>query len=252
MMGGTVGALGPAGSARRESEAPDGGTAPPRYGVRRSRGIRPETGPRPSIRRWALLGLLGAAAVAGAAGLAARGWAQEPGPSLWNEEQGSRYSNRKARHVGDLITVLVTESSMGSNRSSLKTKKQSKLNASGGPGSGTLGFLPKFAAETDIKDEMDGSGQTVIQGQLNTKITAQVLEIRPNGHLVVEGSRLITVNSDEDRITLHGVVRPEDIGADNTVQSLFLAEAVISYNGKGPVHGSAKRGIFQRIVSWFF
>ena len=206
----------------------------------------------PCAMRRALLGLLGGIALIGAAGLAARVSAQEPGPSLWNEEQGSRYSNRKARHVGDLITVLVTESSMGSNSSSLKTKKQSKFTAAGGPGSGPLGFLPSFGAKTDVKDEMDGGGQTVIQGELNTKITAQVLEIRPNGHLVVEGSRLITVNSDEDRITLHGVVRPEDIAADNTVQSTFLAEAVISYNGKGPVRGSAKRGIFQRIVSWFF
>jgi flagellar basal body L-ring protein FlgH len=128
-----------------------------------------------------LLGLLGGVALTGAAGLAAQAPAQEPGPSLWNEEQGSRYSNRKARHVGDLITVLVTESSMGSNRSSLKTKKQSKFNAAGGPGSGPLGFLPSFGAKTDIKDEMDGGGQTVIQGELNTKITAQVLEIRGGG-----------------------------------------------------------------------
>lgn len=196
--------------------------------------------------------LLAAVLLMGPGGAAAQAHARESGPSLWSEEQGSRYSNRKARHVGDLITVLVTESSIGSNRSSLKTKKQSKLEAEGGPGRGPLGFLPRFGASTDIKDELDGSGQTVIQGQLTTKITAQVLEIRPNGHLVVEGSRIITVNSDEDRIILHGVVRPEDIAADNTVLSTFLAEAVISYNGKGPVRGAAKRGVFQRIVSWFF
>jgi flagellar L-ring protein precursor FlgH len=214
-------------------------------------GCPPARAPR-STRRALLAGLLGGVILTGAPGLATWVAAQEPGPSIWNEEQGSRYSNRKARHVGDLITVLVTESSMGSNRSSLKTKKQSKFNAAGGPGSGPLKFLPSFGAKTDVKDEMDGGGSTVIQGELNTKITAQVLEIRPNGHLVVEGSRLITVNSDEDRIILHGVVRPEDIAADNTVLSTFLAEAVISYNGKGPVRGSAKRGVFQRIVSWFF
>jgi flagellar L-ring protein precursor FlgH len=200
---------------------------------------------------WPVL-LAAALVLAGSAGLSGRTRAQEGSPSLWSEEGGNRYSNRKARHVGDLITVLVDESSTGSNRSSLKTKKQSKLNASGSPGVGPFRFLPRLSASTDVKDEMDGGGSTVIEGQLNTKITAQVLEIRPNGHLVVEGSRLIQVNGDEDRISLHGVVRPEDIAADNTVQSTFLAEANISYNGKGPVRGSAKRGIFQRILSWFF
>ena len=204
------------------------------------------------VARRALLGF--ALAWLGVAGMwalpAAR--AQEGNPSLWNDEEGRRYSNRKASHVGDLITVMVDESSIGSNRSSLKTKKESKFNAEGGPGVGKLGFIPMFKAKTGIKDELDGTGQTVIQGQLNTKITAQVLEVRPNGHLVVEGSRQISVNGDEDRILLHGVVRPEDIAADNTVQSTFLAEARISYNGKGPVRGAGHRGIFNRILSWFF
>jgi flagellar L-ring protein FlgH len=174
------------------------------------------------------------------------------GPSLWNDEGGNRYSNRKAMHVGDIITVLVTESSQGANRASLKTKKESKFDAEGGPGTGYFGFLKMFQAKANVTDELNGSGQTVLSGQLNTKITAEVIEIRPNGHLVVEGSRLITVNGDEDRIALHGVARPEDIHADNTILSTFLAEARISYNGKGPVNHAAHRGIFGRILAWFF
>jgi len=179
--------------------------------------------------------------------------AASPGdPSLWHDERGRRYSNRKASHIGDLITVLVTESSIGTNRSTLKTKKETKFNAEGGPGTGAFGFLPDFKAKGGVKNELDGTGQTVIQGQLSTKITASVVEVRPNGHLVIEGSRLIAVNKDEDQITLHGVVRPEDIAADNTVLSTYLAEARISYNGKGPVRGAAHRGIFNRILSWIF
>jgi flagellar L-ring protein FlgH len=176
----------------------------------------------------------------------------EAAPSLWSDEGGNRYSNRKAMHVGDLITVIVTESSQGTNRSSLKTKKESKVDAEGGPGQGTLGFLPHFQAKTGIKDELDGSGQTTLSGQLTTKITAQVIEIRPNGHLIIEGSRMISVNGDEDRITLHGVARPEDIRADNTIYSTYLAEARISYNGKGPVKSAAHRGLLLRVLSWFF
>jgi len=177
---------------------------------------------------------------------------QTRGPSLWNEECGNRYSNRKAMHVGDLITILVMESSEGTNRATLKTKKESKFNAEGGPGEGTLGWLPLFKAKTGIKDELDGSGQSTLSGSLQTKLTAMVTEIRPNGHLVVEGSRLISINGQDDRVTLHGVARPEDIRADNTILSTYLAEARISYNGKGAVKGAATRGFLLRILSWFF
>lgn len=173
-------------------------------------------------------------------------------PSLWHDEDGQRYTNRKAMHVGDLITVLVTESSQGMNRSSLRTKKESKLDAEGGPGSGPLSFIPKFGATANTKDELTGNGAVTLAGELSTKITAQVIEIRPNGHLVVEGSRLIEVNGEEDRVTLHGVARPEDVGADNMILSTFLAEARISYSGKGAVHHAARRGIFQRILAWIF
>ena len=175
-----------------------------------------------------------------------------PGPSLWNDEGGNRYSNRKAMHVGDLITVLVVESSQGTNTAMLKTSKESKVNAAGGKGTGALGFLPLFGANTDVKDELNGTGQTSLSGQLSTKITAKVIEIRPNGHLVIEGSRLVSVNGDDDRITLHGVARPEDILADNTIISTYLAEAQISYNGKGPVKNAARRGLLLRVLSWFF
>ncbi|MFN8548454.1 MAG: flagellar basal body L-ring protein FlgH [Candidatus Eisenbacteria bacterium] len=172
--------------------------------------------------------------------------------SLWNKEAGQRYTNRKAMHVGDLITVIVDESSSGTNSSSLRTKKESKFDASGGPGKGPLSFIPLFSAKTDAKDEMNGNGAVSLSGELSTRLTVQVIEIRPSGQLVVEGSRLVEVNGEEDRFTLHGVVRPEDIRADNTVQSNYLAEARISYAGDGAVHHAAKRGIFQRILSWIF
>ena len=103
-----------------------------------------------------------------------------------------------------------------------------------------------------MKDQLTGTGQTSLSGQLSTKITAKVIEIRPNGHLVIEGSRLISVNGDDDRITLHGVARPEDIQADNTILSTYLAEAQISYNGKGPAKDAAHRGFLLRVLSWLF
>ncbi len=176
----------------------------------------------------------------------------EPSPSLWNEETGNRYSNHKAMHVGDIVTVLVTESSQGVNSSSLKTKKESKVDMNGGPGKGPFSFLPLFGVKTSMKDELNGTGRTSLSGELSAKITAEVVEIRPNGHLVIEGSRMVSVNNDEDRVTLHGVARPEDIRADNTILSTFLAEARITYAGKGPASHAAHKGVLLRVLSWIF
>lgn len=175
----------------------------------------------------------------------------QPGnPSLWKDYKGNRYSNRKAMHVGDLITVVVVESSQGTNRSSLSSKKESNLDINSGPGEGGLDFFRLFRLGSSIKDEMDGSGQTSISGQLSTTLTVRVREIQPDGSLVIEGSRRVAVNNDEDLITLHGVARPEDVRADNTILSTRLAEVRISYSGKGPTKSAARKGIFQRVFSW--
>ncbi|MCA9729096.1 MAG: flagellar basal body L-ring protein FlgH, partial [Candidatus Eisenbacteria bacterium] len=134
--------------------------------------------------------------------------------SLWNEREGFRYTNRKAMAIGDLITVVVTESSSGSNRSSLATSKEHKLNVAGGPGSGPLDFIPLFGVDSNAKNELKGSGQVSVSGQLSTTLTVEVREIRSNGYLVVEGSRLIDLNGEQEMVTLHGVARPEDIRSD--------------------------------------
>jgi flagellar L-ring protein precursor FlgH len=172
--------------------------------------------------------------------------------SLWNDREGFRYTNRKATRVGDLITVLVVESSKGNNRSSLSTKKEHKFNAKGGPGSGPFDFIPLFQLDSDIKDQLDGTGNTSVSGQFSTTMTVEVVDIRPNGQLVIEGSRWINLNGEEDRITLHGIARTEDIRSDNTILSTKLAEVRIAYQGKGAGHNATRRGIFQRILGWIF
>ncbi len=172
--------------------------------------------------------------------------------SLWDDRTGFRYTNRKAMQVGDLITIRVSESATGSNRSSLSASKEASIEASGGPGTGSLDFLPLFGFDAETKNELDGSGSVSLSGNLTTTLTAVVRDIRPNGHLIIEGSRLITLNGEEDRFTLHGVARPEDIRSDNTIQSTLLSEVRIEYDGKGIGKSSSRPGIFHRILSWIF
>jgi flagellar L-ring protein precursor FlgH len=83
-------------------------------------------------------------------------------------------------------------------------------------------------------------------------VTAEVIEIRPNGNLVIEGSRTVLINDDEDQITVRGVLRPEDIAADNTVLSTYLSEAQIAYTGNGPNDNATKQGIITRILDLIF
>lgn len=172
--------------------------------------------------------------------------------SLWNEREGFRYTNRKAMQIGDLITVVVVESSSGSNRSSLSTSKEHKVNVDGGPGVGPLDFIPLFGVDANAKNELEGSGQVSVAGQLTTTITVEVREIRPNGYLVVEGSRLIDLNGEQEQVTLYGVARPEDIRSDNTVLSTKIAEMRINYSGKGAGKSASRPGILGRILGWIF
>jgi flagellar L-ring protein precursor FlgH len=172
--------------------------------------------------------------------------------SIWNDREGFRYTNRKAMQIGDLITVIVTESASGSNRSSLSTSKEHKVDIEGGPGAGPFDFIPLFNLESNAKNELDGSGQVSVSGQLSTTLTVQVREIRPDGCLLVEGSRYIELNGEDEQVTLSGVARPEDIRSDNTILSTRLAEVMIHYTGKGAGKSASRPGILQRVLSWIF
>lgn len=172
--------------------------------------------------------------------------------SLWDAREGFRYTNRKAMQVGDLVTILVTESASASNRSSLSTSKEHKVNIEGGPGGGALDFIPLLNLDSSAKNELDGSGQVSLSGQISTTLTVQVREIRNDGRLLLEGSRYIELNGEDEQVSLSGLARPEDIRSDNTILSTRLAEVKIHYTGKGAGKSASRPGIVQRVLSWIF
>jgi flagellar L-ring protein precursor FlgH len=81
---------------------------------------------------------------------------------------------------------------------------------------------------------------------MEAKISAIVKQVLPNGNLVLEGTRQITVNDDVQTITVTGIVRPKDVGANNSVLSIYLADAQIKYVGDGPT--AQRPGIITRIL----
>lgn len=171
--------------------------------------------------------------------------------SLWNEEAVRFFSNHKAMHVGDIVTVIIVEDASASNKSEMKLNKESE-NSLDGTGSGPLDFIPLMGAKMSYSKEQQGKGETKLNGKMSARITAAVVEIRPNGNLVIEGSRIVQINEDQDEITVRGVIRPEDIEADNTVLSTYISEAQIGYRGAGPGKNAARQGLIARVLDLIF
>ena len=181
--------------------------------------------------------------------LAALGPAPAAAQSLWRDS-GDLFADFRAHAPGDLLTILVVESASGENTSATRTKKNSSAGFEGGPGFGALDFIPLVKLEGKVDSEHAGDGSTRQTGEVEAKITARVITVRPNGDLEIEGTRLLTVNGEKQEIRLTGVVRPRDITHDNTVLSTFVGEARVEYAGKGPVTNGTRAGFWKRLFDW--
>jgi flagellar L-ring protein precursor FlgH len=162
----------------------------------------------------------------------------------------SLFSDFKAKKVGDLVTVLIFENTQATNVSQTTTKKSDKFSINTGPGTGKLDFLPLFGASGENKNEYDGQGETKRMGDLKAKMTCTVVGIKENGDLIIEGNRVIGVNEDKETLTLSGVVRPQDVASDNSVFSYNIADAKITYKGKGAANTGRRPGLLTRIINW--
>ncbi|MBI5837365.1 MAG: flagellar basal body L-ring protein FlgH [Candidatus Eisenbacteria bacterium] len=172
--------------------------------------------------------------------------------SLWKEGAPGMFADRRARGVGDLVTVLIVESASGSNQATAQTAKESKFSNNGAPGIGLFGFLKAFKTEASSKNDFNGSGKNDLNSKLNARLTARVVGVDPNGNLQIQGDRLVGVNNDSEEITITATVRPEDVRGDNTVLSTYLADAKIAYKGHGPNTAAQRQGLISRVLNWIF
>ncbi len=178
-----------------------------------------------------------------------RAFSQAPAQTV---RQASLYADVKARSVGDIVTVAIVERSSGSNSSRLTTRKNTKFNNDAAEGTGLFSFFPEFGMSAEIGRDHDGSGQLSREGRLTATMAAVVVEVRPNGDLKIEGEREVGINEEVEILKLTGVVRPEDIGSGNVVYSTNIADARITYQGKGIVTSGSRPNLLVRILSWIF
>ena len=188
--------------------------------------------------------------------------------SLWKDRSSAFYMDNKARMLNDIVTVNVDEISNASQSVSTKTSRDSSILANitkflgspldfgwenfwGKDDTGTdLPFKPEI--ESSAKSSHSGSGKISGSGKLIASIAAKVIEVMPNGNLIVEGRKEVTIDKEKRFIILSGIVRPEDIGFDNTVSSSKIADARIEYTGSGVISDKQRPGIYHRIFDWLY
>jgi len=162
--------------------------------------------------------------------------------SLWRNGSRSFFKDQRAHQIGDLLTVTVniTDQANFANetqRSRTNTEDSGVTDFLGSKLlSGNLSkVFPGRVMNKDSKKSTDCKGSIVRQETLTTNVAAVVTQLLPNGNLVVEGKQEIRVNYEIRELIVAGIVRPEDIQSDNTIDSSKIAQARISYGGRGQI-----------------
>ncbi|AJQ96776.1 flagellar basal body L-ring protein FlgH [Gynuella sunshinyii] len=179
-----------------------------------------------------------------------------PSGSIYNAASGLQlYGDKKARRVGDIITIELDEKTVSKKSSATTTKKNSSTSIANPVISGGAVNVSGLSMDAQLSGERDfsGSGQANQSNSLQGYITVTISEILPNGVLRVRGEKWMTLNQGDEYIRISGLVRPEDISLDNMVSSQKLADARISYAGTGTLADSNSSGWLSRFFNspWF-
>jgi len=190
--------------------------------------------------------------------------AQRSANSLWSDA-GNILEDTKARRLNDLVTVNVVESFSGSGTAETSTSRDSSLDFELSDlfgmntdfnlhnvfllkdlFKGSNVFEPKVSSTS--ASDFKGKGDTNREGKLVATLTAKVVEVLPNGNLVIEARKEMTINDEKQILVLNGMVRPDDVDSTNSILSNKIADAKIYYVGDGVVQDKQSPGWFVRIL----
>lgn len=177
--------------------------------------------------------------------------------SLWpvgGAGERSMFADRKAAHVGDILTVVVAETANATNSQSKSSERQSSIEdavqrflfSAATSRLGTHnGELP--ATKVTGSASRSGGGQVNNSQSLTTRTAVLVTDVLPNGNLVIEGVRVVTFSGETQYVVLHGIVRSDDITAANTVLSSDVADARVEFVSEGSLTDAQKRGWLSKV-----
>jgi flagellar L-ring protein precursor FlgH len=163
----------------------------------------------------------------------------------------SMFADRKAHVVGDIVTVVITETTQAEQDAETDISKSMSGTANGG--SGLFGLLKAIPSAT-VGGSMShtGKGSTTRNSSLTTTITCKVTGVTETGLLKLTGDRTLKVNADTQVIRFTGSVRTDDIAIDNTIASSFVADAKIEVLGKGPMDQHTRPGVLTNVFRFLF
>jgi flagellar L-ring protein precursor FlgH len=176
--------------------------------------------------------------------------------SLWKEDAApiSMFADKKAHRVGDIVTVVIAENNGTSRNNNTTTSRTSGIDSSvssflyPASVSGLLtkgGQLP--AMSISGKNTFNGGGQIANQETISAQIAVKVIDVLPNGNLVVEGRRQTAFSGEKQEAVLRGTVRADDVTSTNTVYSFNIADASIQYISHGALSDSQNKGWFTKV-----
>ena len=177
--------------------------------------------------------------------------------SLWKEgttRPVSIFADKKARAVGDILTILIQENNGTTRQNNTTTSKKAAVDASissflySPAASGLLtraGTLP--ALKYSSGNDFNGGGAINNQETITARLSVRVIDVLPNGNLVIEGRRQTAFSGEKQDAILRGTVRADDVAANNTVFSYNIADASIQFISKGTITDSQNKGWFTRV-----
>jgi flagellar L-ring protein precursor FlgH len=159
------------------------------------------------------------------------------------------FDDAVAHRVGDILTIVLEEST-NATKSAVTTTKKTTTQAMSAPtlAGGSLTFHGRALLDNSLNDAstFDGEGGSSQSNQLTGSITVTVAKRLANGNLLVRGQKWITINQGREYVRIQGIVRPIDIGQDNTVLSTSVADATIAYGEEGTLNDANSKGWLAR------
>lgn len=167
--------------------------------------------------------------------------------AIWHDGQDMQmFSDPKAHRVGDILTIVLAETMQASKKQSTSTAKKDSESMAAPT---ILGHTSPLATSLSGDRSFSGQGSSSQSNQLNGEITVTVAQRLSNGNLVIRGEKWLTINQGRELVRISGIVRPQDIGPDNTVLSTRVADANITYTGRGELADANQQGWLGRFFN---